>query len=68
MQDHTIHGLVSSKPPMTHCGKPTYAVVATDDLNKVTCIKCLSVIEKVRIGGDNEENKKRRRSTTQARY
>jgi hypothetical protein len=53
---------------MTHCGKPTFAVVATDDLNKVTCIKCLSVIEKVRVGGDNEENKKRRRSTTQARY
>ena len=68
MQDHTIHVLVASKPPMTHCGKATYALTATDDLNKVTCIKCLSVIEKVRIGGDNEEHKRRRRNAVKARY
>ena len=60
MQDHNVHGLVESKPPMTHCGKATYGLQTTTDKTKVTCLKCLSVIEKVTIGGDNENNKRRR--------
>lgn len=68
MKDHDVHGLVQSREPMTHCGKATFGLTTTTELGKVTCLKCLSVIEKVRVGGDNNENIKRKRVTYKARY
>lgn len=68
MQDHTIHGLVGSKPDQTFCGKEPFGLKTTADKNQVTCLKCLSVIEKVRIGGERHENKTRGRYKAASRY
>jgi hypothetical protein len=68
MQDHQVHGLVGSRPDQTYCGKVPFGLTTTTDKERITCLKCLSVVEKVRVGGNNAKNKYSRYSTPKAKH
>jgi Zn finger protein HypA/HybF involved in hydrogenase expression len=61
MQDHTVHKLLGSKPDQTMCGKNPFGLKTTENTHMVNCPKCLSVMEKVQVGGDRHAKVKTKR-------